>query len=237
MASCVPQSSPPRRLARRGLGVRLGLLLLLLSAAPPAVTAAQPPVLLVFGDSLTAGYGLPDQDTFPAQLARALHQRGFDVTVRNAGVSGDTTAGGRARLDWSITEPGIRAAIVELGANDALRGLPPRDAERNLDAILDALKDRGVKVLLAGMKAPPNMGSAYFDRFAAIYPALAEQHDVPLYPFFLDGVASVPALNQGDGMHPNARGVAVIVRRITPAVVNLLESAGVAPVRAAASSG
>jgi acyl-CoA thioesterase-1 len=201
--------------------------LLLSAAQPAAAAAAQRPILLLFGDSLTAGAGLAAQDTFPAQLSRALHQRGFDVTVRNAGVSGDTTAGGRARLGWSIDEPGIRAAIVELGANDALRGLPPEDAEHNLDAILDEFQERGIKVLLAGMKAPPNMGSAYFDRFAKIFPSLAKQHGVPLYPFFLDGVASVPALNQDDGMHPNARGVAVIVRGIMPMVVKLLESAGI----------
>ncbi len=234
MASCIPQFPSPRRGRLCGLGVRLGVLLpLLLSAAQPAAAGAQRPILLLFGDSLTAGYGLPGQDTFPAQLARALHQRGFDVTVRNAGVSGDTTAGGRARLDWSVDEPGIRAAIVELGANDALRGLRPEDAERNLDAILDEFGERGIKVLLAGMLAPPNMGNAYFDRFAKIYPRLAERHGLPLYPFFLDGVASTPALNQADGMHPNARGVAVIVRRITPMVAKLLESAGIAPARTA----
>jgi acyl-CoA thioesterase-1 len=240
MISCVPRfpSSRSARLPARGgascfVQVGLALLVLLAAAGPAAAAGAQRPILLLFGDSLTAGYGLAPQDTFPAQLARALHQRGFEVTVRNAGVSGDTTAGGRARLSWSIDEPGIRAAIVELGANDALRGLPPEDAAQNLDAILDSFRDSGIKVLLAGMKAPPNMGSAYFDRFAGIYPRLAEQHGVPLYPFFLDGVASVPALNQDDGMHPNARGVAVIVRGIVPMVVNLLESAGVTPVRAA----
>ena len=187
------------------------------------------PVLLLFGDSLTAGFGLPERDAFPAQLGRALKQQGFDVEIRNAGVSGDTTAGGLARLDWSLGSGRIDAAIVELGANDALRGLSPEQAERNLDAILSRLQARGVKILLAGMLAPPNLGNEYFFRFGSIYPRLAKKHDVPLYPFFLEGVAGRTALNQPDGVHPNAQGVTVIVNGIAPMVVRLLESAGARP--------
>jgi acyl-CoA thioesterase-1 len=194
-----------------------------------AAEPAAPPVrLVVLGDSLTAGYGLPRADAFPARLEQALRAEGLAVSVIDAGVSGDTTAGGRARLGWALGRtPGEApdAVIVELGANDALRGLDPEEAYRNLDAILTELGRRGIPVLLAGMLAPPNMGSAYASRFAAIYPRLAKQHGVALYPFFLDGVAGDPALNQADGIHPNARGVAEIVRRITPAAADLVRRA------------
>ncbi|MFQ5955963.1 MAG: arylesterase [Kiloniellales bacterium] len=178
--------------------------------------------LVVFGDSLTAGYGLPAAAAFPAQLERALTARGLDVVVVNAGVSGDTTAGGLARLDWTLAE-GPDALILALGANDALRGIDPQLTYDNLDRILSRLGERGVMVLLAGMLAPPNLGRAYGDRFDAIFPRLAEEHGVPLYPFFLDGVAAEPALNLGDGLHPNEAGVAVMVARITPYVLRLID--------------
>lgn len=198
---------------------------------------AQPPVtLLVIGDSLTAGYGLARDDGFPAQLQRALTARGLAVQVRDGGVSGDTSAGGRARLAWMLEPPaqqptganadaGPDAVIVQLGANDALRGIDPGVTYGNLSAMLRELTARGLPVLLAGMRAPPNLGGDYQQRFDAVYPRLAEAYSIPLYPFFLDGVAALPALNQADGIHPNAKGVAEIVRRITPAVAVLVETA------------
>lgn len=201
------------------------MMLALLLAAPTAEAA--PLRLLALGDSLTAGYGLPQTDGFVAQLERALAADGLDVEVVNGGVSGDTTAGGLARLSWLLgADPGSQpdAAIVELGANDALRGLDPEAAFANLDAILNRLEQRGIPVLLAGMRAPPNMGRDYAAEFNAIYPRLAAKHDVPLYRFFLDGVAAEHALNQPDRIHPNADGVAVIVERILPAVKDLLQS-------------
>ncbi len=179
--------------------------------------------LLALGDSLTAGYGLDAADSFTAQLERALNERGLDVRVINAGVSGDTSAGGRSRLDWALAEkPGV--AMVELGANDGLRGLDPQSTYQNLDAILARLKQAAVPVLLAGMKAPPNLGAEYGREFETVYRRLAEKYDVVFYPFFLDGVAAQPALNQGDQIHPNARGVAVIVDRLLPHVMRLLAS-------------
>ena len=178
-------------------------------------------VIVVFGDSLTAGYGLPASDAFPVRLESALRQTGQRVRVINSGVSGDTTAGGRARLDWVLADK-PDAAIVELGANDALRGIDPKEASRNLSAILSELKKRNVRVLLAGMQAPPNLGSRYTMAFNTIFPDLAAAYDVMLYPFFLDGVAANPALNQQDGIHPNALGVAVIVDRILPYVNRLI---------------
>lgn len=193
----------------------------LLLAAAHAVAAA-PVRILVLGDSLTAGYGLPPGDGFTAQLQARLRAEGYDARVLNGGVSGDTSAGGLARLDWALAdEPDI--AIVELGANDGLRGLDPAALSANLDAILQRLRGADVRVLLAGMRAPPNLGRDYEAAFNRVFPALAEKHDVALYPFFLDGVAARPELNQPDGIHPNRAGVAVIVDRITPYVVRLLE--------------
>lgn len=178
--------------------------------------------LMVFGDSLAAGYGLPQEEAFPMRLEAALRRAGHQVTVINAGVSGDTSAGGLARLDWALHDrPDL--VIVELGGNDALRGLDPEQTCANLDAILSRFKTEGVAVLLAGMRAPRNLGHDYYSKFDRIYSALAAKHDVPLYPFFLDGVATDPALNQADGIHPNARGVAVIVERILPSVRALLD--------------
>lgn len=189
--------------------------------------AAEPPLrLLVFGDSLTAGYGLPPDQSFPVQLEAALRAANHDVAVINAGVSGDTSAGGLARLDWlleGIPGGGPDAAIVALGANDALRGLDPQSTMENLSAILTRFAEEGIPVLLAGMLAPPNLGLEYAENFAAIYPRLADEHDVLLYPFFLDGVAGNRKLNQADGIHPTRGGVAVMVKNILPRVEALLE--------------
>ena len=198
--------------------VKWALALLLVAAAVPA--QARPVLIWAFGDSLTAGYGLPPRDGFTAQLERALRGSGVDATVRNGGVSGDTAAQGRARLLWGLR--GLKAkpdlVIVELGANDMLRGLPPEQARDNLDRILAELKRRKIKVLLAGMKASRNLGPDYVRAFDALYPALARKHQVRLYPFFLDGVAGRSALIQADGLHPNAKGVALVVARILPSV-------------------
>lgn len=185
---------------------------------PPQLTLA------VLGDSLTAGYGLPENAAFPAQLEQALKAKGWTVRVLNAGVSGDTTAGGLARLDWMLGDK-PDAVIVELGANDALRGLDPRGVDANLDAILERLKQEGLPVLLAGMGAPRNYGPDYVAAFDPLYPRLAKKHGVLLYPFFLEGVATNPALNQQDGLHPTAEGVAAIVTRILPLVEDLLKQA------------
>jgi acyl-CoA thioesterase-1 len=203
---------------------RLAVVLALLACvvAPQAARAADAPVkIVVLGDSLSAGYGLPGQAAFPARLAEALKAKGVAATVVNAGVSGDTTSGGRDRLDWSVPD-GTDAVIVELGANDALRGLDPALTKAALEAILQKLQQRRVAVLLAGMKAPRNMGPDYASRFDAIYPALAAAHPVVFYPFFLEGVAADAKLNLADGMHPNAAGVDVIVARILPQVEELI---------------
>lgn len=179
--------------------------------------------IMAFGDSLTAGFGLAPADSFPSQLQRALEARGLPARVLNAGVSGDTTSGGLARLDWSLSDrPDM--VIVALGANDALRGIDPAITRANLAAILEKLRRKKLPVLLAGAYAPPNLGREYEASFNGIFPDLAKEYDVPLYPFFLEGVVTVPSLNQGDGVHPNAEGVAVIVERITPYVVSLIES-------------
>lgn len=181
----------------------------------------EPVRLVVLGDSLVAGYDLPEEDAFPSQLERVLIERGHDVKVVNAGVSGDTSTGGLSRLKWAVAD-GTDLVIVELGANDALRGVPPKNTAKALHAIITRLKIRGIAVLLAGMRAPPNMGPDYEVEFNAIYGRLAEQLDVPLYPFFLDGVAANPNYNLPDGMHPNAEGVAEIVERIRPTVEALI---------------
>ena len=197
----------------------------LLTASSVAAGSAQAEEirLMVLGDSLASGYGLPPDDSFAAQLQDALQAKGLDVVVLNAGVSGDTTAGGLARLDWALAD-GPTHVLVELGSNDGLRGIDPASARQNLDAILGRLDEADIPVLLAGMLAPPNFGSDYATEFNAIYPELAEDHDVPLYPFFLEGVATVPELNQGDRIHPNAQGVAEIIDRMLPAVVRWLEA-------------
>lgn len=184
----------------------------------PALAADK--LVLAFGDSLTAGYGLKPADSFPVRLEAALRRDGVAARVHNGGVSGDTTATGRARLAWGLA--GLKAkpdlVIVELGANDMLRGFDPTQPRSNLDAILTELKRRRIPVLLAGMLAAPNMGAGYRKRFDTIYPALARKHGVPLYPFFMRGVAGNPALLQPDGLHPTPRGVMVIVRGMLPEV-------------------
>jgi acyl-CoA thioesterase I len=193
-------------------------------AAPAAAAPAGTTTVVVLGDSLAAGFGLAAEEAFPAQLHKALAARGITVNMVNAGVSGDTAGGGLARLDWSVPD-GTDAVILELGANDALRGIAPQVTQTALDAILSRLKARGMAVLLCGMLAPPNMGADYGRAFNAVFPALAERHGVEFYPFFLDGVAAERALNQPDGLHPTAAGVAVIVARILPKVLALLERA------------
>ncbi len=177
--------------------------------------------LIVVGDSLTAGYQLPGDSAFPEVLERALRGKGKDVTVVNASVSGDTASGGAERLDWALGE-GADAVIIELGANDMLRGVDPGATERALDDILARLRARHIPILLAGMRAAPGMGSAYVQRFDAIFPEMAKKHGVIFYPFFLDGVVQDPKLNLLDGMHPNRAGVEAIVTRILPSVEDLL---------------
>jgi len=201
----------------------LALLALVLTALPPGSVAAdsKPLTILAFGDSLVAGFGLGSADGFTAKLEAALKAKGIQARIVNGGLSGDTSAGGLARLDWAL-EPKPDFAIVELGANDGLRGLDPAQTRANLDAILTKLKAKGVPVLFAGMLAPPNMGPDYGKAFNALYPDLAKRHGVLFYPFFLDGVAADPALNQADGIHPNAKGVDIIVEQIVPLVLKLI---------------
>jgi acyl-CoA thioesterase-1 len=189
--------------------------------------AAKPIRILALGDSLTQGYGLPPGTDYPTVLQAALKQRGLDVVIVNGGVSGDTSAGGLARLDWSLADPQGEpdAAIVELGANDGLRGLPVPEMEKNLDAILARLSARHIPVLLAGMKAPRNFGGDYAMAFDAVFPRLAKKYGVLFYPFFLDGVALDPSLIQADGLHPNPAGVQVIVKRFAPIVIRLAQQA------------
>lgn len=184
---------------------------------------AEPIKLVGFGDSLMAGYQLPASDAFPVKLEAALKAKGYDVEIANAGVSGDTSSGGLARLDWSVPD-GTKGVILELGANDALRGIAPEETEKNLDAMLTRLKERGIAVLLAGMLAPPNMGADYEKRFNGIYQRMAEKHRVALYPFFLDGVAAQADLQIDDGMHPNPAGVDVMVAKILPTAEAFLKA-------------
>jgi acyl-CoA thioesterase I len=209
------------------------ILVLLVGLMTQASVSAQPQLsdeakspdkpikMVVLGDSLSAGLGLPAAAAFPARLQKALKDRGIDVDMVNAGVSGDTSSGGRDRLDWSVPE-GTQAVIVELGANDALRGIDPAITRRALTDIVRRLKARGIAVMLCGMLAPPNFGSDYAARFNTIYPDLAKAFDVPLYPFFLAGVAADPKLNQADGIHPTAEGVDIIVQNMLPMVETFL---------------
>ncbi|WP_244543584.1 arylesterase [Bosea sp. CRIB-10] len=183
----------------------------------------RPLKLVAFGDSLTAGYNLPASAAFPTVLEKMLREKGISVEIANAGVSGDTSQGGLERLDWSVPD-GTDGVILELGANDALRGVDPALTERSLDAIVTGLKTRGIPVLLAGMYAPRSNGPDYVARFDAIYPKLAEKHGLILYPFFLDGIAGDRVLNQPDMLHPTAEGVRVIAQRILPTVERFLAS-------------
>jgi acyl-CoA thioesterase-1 len=195
----------------------MAAMVLMAPLSASAVLAQAPIKLVVLGDSLTAGYGLPLEAAFPVRLQKALQDKGLQVDVLNAGVSGDTSTGGRDRLDWSIPD-GTDAVIVELGANDALRGLDPAITRAALEEIIKRLQSRKIAVMLAGMVAPPNYGAEYAAKFDSIYPDLAKAYAVPLYPFFLDGVAADAKLNQADGMHPTAPGIDAIVQRILPAV-------------------
>ena len=181
--------------------------------------------IMALGDSLTAGFGLAPGEGFPAQLEAALMEAGYDVEVIDAGVSGDTTSGGLARLDWALT-PETDAVIVQLGGNDALRGIDPSVTEQSLEGILTSLQDRELPTLLAGMLAPPNMGAAYGERFNPVFARLAERYGTVYYPFFLDGVAAQPDLNLPDGIHPTAEGIGLIVERILPYVEDLISRVG-----------
>lgn len=218
------------------LGVRIaiyqmaaGLCALFVSQAvqaAPAQTRSAPQLVLSYGDSLSAGYQLPPGQGFAPQLEKALKARGRNVTVVAAGVSGDTSTQGRARLNWVLA--GLKqtpdVVVLELGANDMLRGQPPATAKANLDAMVKAFQAKGSRVLVAGMRASPNLGRTYVTEFEALYPAVARANGAALYPFFLDGVAAQKPLLLADGMHPNARGVQVIVKRILPAVERELDA-------------
>jgi len=206
---------------------RFAAALILFLALCGAISAARAATFTIvgFGDSLMAGYSLGPGQGFTDRLQAALKAKGLDVTVANAGVSGDTSSGGLARLDWSVPD-GTRLVILELGANDMLRGVSPEIAEKNLDAMLGKLKQRNIPTLLAGMRAAPNLGADYQKAFDAIYPRLAEKYGVPLYPFFLDGVAGHPDLQLEDGLHPNPKGVDVMVERILPLVEKAIADNG-----------
>lgn len=191
--------------------------LLVMLSAWPSLSYAEPLKIVGFGDSLMAGYGLGPGEGFTDRLQAALRASGHDVTVENAGVSGDTTSAGLSRLDWSIPD-GTQLVILELGANDMLRGIAPDLVEKNLDAMMTRLKERNIPVLLAGMLAAPNLGHGYQEAFGSIYPKLAERYGALLYPFFLDGVAGNPSLQLDDGLHPNTKGVDTMVEAILPTV-------------------
>lgn len=197
---------------------------LMMFSAPSRAAENAPQRIVVLGDSLTAGYGLQNGQDFVTQLQAALVADGLNVKLDNAGVSGDTSAGGKSRLDWAVSgESKPRLVIVALGGNDLLRGLDPAVTKANLDAILKELKARKLPTLLVGMKSPTNLGPFYQGKFDKIYPDLADEYDVPLYPFFLEDVAMKPELNQADGVHPNVQGVAVMVKNILPVVKEALE--------------
>ena len=219
-----------------GYGWRTGIVLVLFLVVFFRITqgwnmaalaqTSEPVVILAFGDSLTAGYGLDPAHSYPSLLQERLTRDGFQVAVVNAGISGDTSAGGLARLEWTLSgiDPGPHLAIVELGANDGLRGDDPANMEANLDAILSILKERGVTVLFTGMKAMANLGDEYTVEYDAVFPRLAEKHGVAFFPFFLQDVAGVPELNQWDGLHPNEKGTERVTGNIYPLVKELLQS-------------
>ncbi len=210
-----------KRLVERARIAALALAALLAAAGGSAAEDARLVRIVVLGDSLVAGYGIAESQAFPAQLEHALIARGFAVEVRNAGVSGDTATDGLERLDWAVGEE-TDAVIVELGANDALRGLDPAVTRKALEAIVGKLTGNGQQVLIAGMRAPSNLGTGYTAAFDRIYAELAGQHGSLHYPFFLDGIALDPALNLSDGLHPNPKGVAIIVERMLPMVEQLI---------------
>jgi acyl-CoA thioesterase-1 len=215
-SAVLPRQS--RTLGRTGLfAAALGAALLFM----PRSVLAETIRLVALGDSLTAGYRLAKSEAFPAVLERELKAKGWDVEIANAGVSGDTAAQGAARVDWSVPD-GAQGVILELGANDALRGLPPEQTEKSLRQILDRLKARNIPVLIAGMYAPRSLGAPYYEKFDAIYPKLAQDYGHDLYPFFLDGVVGDMKLNLEDGMHPSKSGVEKIVAGILPSVENFL---------------
>lgn len=186
---------------------------------------AEEKVILAMGDSLMAGYNLPPNASFPAQLETWLREQGADVRVLNSGVSGDTTASGRSRLDWSLASvPGGKPDlfILEFGGNDMLRGIDPRVTRANMDAILEKLNGLNIRVLVMGMQAPPNMGAEYGREFNAIFPELAEKYGAELYPFYLEGVAAIPSLNLEDGLHPNEQGIEIMVENSGPMILGLI---------------
>ncbi len=211
-------------LDHRGFFAALLAALLHLGMTAPNAMSAAPLKILALGDSLTSGYGLPPGEGFTDQLGQALKDQGVSVRVINGGVAGDTSADGLARLDWSLADdPDL--VIIELGGNDALRALDPRVTKANLDKILTRLQQQHRAILLTGMLAPPNLGDDYAAKFNPIFPALAKQHEVTFYPFFLDGVAGNPSLVQPDGIHPTAQGVAIIVQRILPSLHKAIDAA------------
>jgi acyl-CoA thioesterase-1 len=193
----------------------------MIASLPAAQAQGQPIRLVALGDSLSAGYGLPQEAAFPMALERALKAKGHKVEVTNAGVSGDTSSGGLDRLDWSVPD-GTDGVILELGANDMLRGLDPALTRKNLETVVERLKARNIPVMLAGMYASRNLGQDYVQKFDSLYPDIAKKHDLVLYPFFLDGVAGERSLNLPDGLHPTAKGVEIIVERILPTVESFL---------------
>ena len=226
----MPELGVPRPLYQMALGLSALFMSHMAEAAPAQTRAAQtraaPQLVLANGDALSAGYQLPPGQGFAPQLEKALKAKGRNVMVVGAGVSGDTSTQGRARLNWVLA--GLKQApdvvVLELGANDMLRGQPPATAKANLDAMVKAFKAKGARVLVAGMRASPNLGRTYVTEFEALYPAVAKANGAALYPFFLDGVAAQKSLLLADGMHPNARGVQVIVQRILPAVERELDA-------------
>lgn len=213
-----------RSAAQTLAGAMLSILAVLTSTDASAASKDAPVSIIAFGDSLTAGYQLPESESFPAQLQMALQAKGRKVQIVNAGVSGDTTSGGLARLEWTLAGE-VDAVILELGANDALRGIDPKSTRANLDKMLALISSKGADILLAGMKAPGNWGSDYQESFDAMFPELAEKHNALLYPFFLDGVALNKTMVMPDGLHPTGKGVAEIVKRILPSVEALVDRA------------
>jgi len=224
----------PRRVRFFLTAAVMGLAAVAATPRPSKADSAISVTLAAFGDSLSAGYMLAAGDSFPAQLQVALAAKGYKVEVVNAGVSGDTTAAGLQRLDWSL-QPGVDGVILELGANDALRGIDPHMTKDNLDKIISRIKDKGADILLAGMKAPGNWGPEYQATFDVIYPELAGKHNLPLYPFFLEGVIGQDELTMDDGLHPTTKGVAELVKRILPDVEALLKRIGERKAAAAAA--